>query len=150
MSALEQVRALTGDGSPQECQLTVGALTEDLQTMLRLIAMATGRFIVIVDVPGGRYVQFMGSEAGSLIAECSSNEFLEGPERLSDEAEELLPELGWDWPAPPNQPNWVKVEHDEAGALDLAVLAAHTLRRVLGCAQSDLVELSAYRSTAVP
>lgn len=36
-----------------------------------------------------------------------------GEERLTSEDEELLAELGWGWPAPPDQLNWQVVGFDE-------------------------------------
>ena len=47
---------------------------------------------------------------------------------------------------PPDQLNWIKVEFDENAVLDSAVLALHTLRRVFGCGDDDVVYAQFFRS----
>jgi hypothetical protein len=124
-------------------------LQERLDGVLRLMLASSRRWLLTIDADWEHYVQFLAGENGVLVAECVSNEFLEGDARLSEEAEELLPELGWGWPAPPNQPNWVTVEEGEHIALDGSVLALQTLRRVLGCADDDVVQVNPFRSSTV-
>jgi hypothetical protein len=126
---------------------TVAELDSRLPAGLDLMVSSPTRWILIAKTNLGRYVQFLATEEGVLVAECVSNEFLQGESRLSEESEELLPVLGWDWPAPPNQPNWRRVEFDKNAALDSAVLAVHTLRRVFGCRDDDVVYARLFRSS---
>jgi hypothetical protein len=126
--------------------ITVRELELRLQEALELMMRSPSRWILIVETASEHYVQFLANEDGVLFAECVSNEFLKGEARLSEEAEELLPVLGWQWPAPPNQPNWVTVEFDEEAALDVAVLALHTLRRVFGCGDDEVLSARIFRS----
>lgn len=133
-----------GDG-PEP--IRVAELDSRLPEELGLMLRSPNRWILIVTTKSGLYVQFLASEEGVLVAECVSNEFLHGETSLSEESEELLPALGWDWPAPPNQPNWIKVEFDENAALDSAVLAVHTLRRVFGCRDDDVVYARLFQSS---
>jgi hypothetical protein len=117
-----------------------------LPEALGLMVRSPSRWILTVETISALYVQFLATEDGVLVAECVSNEFLHGHFGLSEEAEELLPVLGWDWPAPPDQLNWIKVEFDENAVLDSAVLALHTLRRVFGCGDDDVVYAQFFRS----
>jgi len=71
-----------------------------------------GRWIFILDAgrSGGRYVQVLVYEDGSIVAEASSNNFLEGSDCLSAEQEKMLLTMGWHEPHLPGKPNWWSVQ----------------------------------------
>ena len=68
---------------PATWTMTLKALHRDLVGLIDLLVNSPGRWIFILDagLPGGRYVQLLLCEDGSVVAEASSNTFLEGPER---------------------------------------------------------------------
>jgi len=103
-------------------------------------------FVVDRHGPPLRYVQVLAPPGGGLIAECVSNEYLEGDERLSVENEELLPTLGWDWPSPPQKRNWFF--HDEVlnSGSAIGMLLMKTLREVFGLADDDIVTMTVFPS----
>lgn len=136
------------DGTDERDPVPVrlGELDGRLSRALELMVRSPARWILVIETASELYVQFLADEEGTLVAECVSNQFLDGDVVLSEEAEELLPVLGWQWPAPPNQPNWITVEFHNDAALDTAVLALHTLRRVFGCDDDDPVFARLFRS----
>lgn len=131
-----------------EGTLTFAEFDERLCPTLEAMLDGRGRWVLVVEGTPTRYVQFL-TEERVIVAECVSNEFLEGDDRLAEDAEELLPELGWDWPAPPNQPNWLTVQDDDNAALDISVLALQTMRRVFECTDESVVSARLYRSKLV-
>ena len=130
--------------------VTLGHLASGgLEEALGLMVRSPGRWILIVEAPGHRYVQFLAPEDGGLVAECVSNAYLDDEWRLSEDDEELLPQLGWGWPEPPDQLNWQTVEFAEVAVLDVAVLAVHTLRQVFDVEDEDALLVLLDRSSRV-
>jgi hypothetical protein len=97
---------------PATWTISLGALHRDLVGLIDLPVSSPGRWILILDAgrPGGRYVQLLVCEDGSIVAEASSNDFLEGPDRLSAEEEAALSAIGWNEPCLPGKPNWWSVQ----------------------------------------
>ena len=97
---------------PATWTTTLSALRDDLVELIELLVSSPGRWIFILDAgrPGGRYVQVLVYEDGSIVAEASSNNFLEGSDCLSAEQEKMLLTMGWHEPHLPGKPNWWSVQ----------------------------------------
>lgn len=121
-------------------------LESRLMRVLQLMTGSPGRWILIISF-GKYYVQFLAPEEGGLIAECVSNAYQPEGAGLSLEQEELLPELGWGWPAPPDHLNWHAVEWESDSYTDLAALGIQTLRRVFGCLDDDALTVKFFHSS---
>jgi hypothetical protein len=119
-----------------------------LADVLQFMVNSLSRWILIIQMARGRYVQFLASEEGALISECVSNSYLLDTSKLSEDDEELLAELGWGWPSPPKQLNWRTVEFGPGTTVDCAVLAVHTLRRVFGRRDDDELQVKLFRYVA--
>jgi hypothetical protein len=127
-------------GTRQEARVPFAEVNRDLSDLAERMLRTPGRWVLVLeieDVPLHYTQLWTDHDDGVILAECVSNEFLEGPSRLTDEQKELLPTLGWDWPAPPNQPNWRSIEFQQDAALGAAILVAHTMRKVFGCTDQD-------------
>ena len=87
-------------------------LRRDLVALIELFVNTPGRWILILNLgeAGGRYVQLLAQEDGSILCEASSNNFLEGPDRLSRRQERALADLGWTEPGAESRPNWWTAE----------------------------------------
>ena len=85
--------------------MTLSALRRDLIGLIDLLVGGPGRWIFILDagLPGGRYIQLLVHEDGSIFAEASSNNFLEDSDLLSAEEEVALVDIGWNEPRPSGQ-----------------------------------------------
>jgi hypothetical protein len=146
------VRAYVSDANTRVGALEVvaptSAIIRPLPSLLELLRKRQERWIFIAEVANSctRYVQVLATEEHGLFAECISNEFLHDEDRLSPEQEELLPLLGWEWPAPPNKPNWTF--HDELLDTGSAVgrLLAKTVSQVFGLVESDEILIKVLRS----
>ncbi len=92
--------------------MTLDALRRHLVGLVDLLVESPGRWIFILDVgrPGGRYVQLLVHEDGSILYEVSSNNALDEPDRLSPRQEQTLGAMGWNAPRGESQPNWWAVE----------------------------------------
>jgi hypothetical protein len=123
-----------------------GHLKCRLPKALDLMFSSSCRWILINETRDGFYLQFLATENGAVISECVSNEYRPPESMLSVDMEETLPTLGWNWPAPPNQMNWQTIEYDQERVLDSANLATHTLRRIIGCQDDDLMRAKLTRS----
>ena len=114
-----------------------------LHWVLDVLAKSAQRWVVILETTNepARYVQVLVTSAGSMWAECVSNSFLTGDDRLDENQCEILPTLGWEWPGPPAFPNWHL--HDEllntGGAI--ASLMSHTFRDVFGVSVNDQIRV---------
>jgi hypothetical protein len=119
-----------------------------LADILDLMRENARRWILIIEPVKSprRFVQVLAPSNGALIAECVSNEFLQGDDQLGDRENELLSVLGWDWPAPLNKPNWSF--HDELLNTGSAVreLLIKTIRRVFDCTEDDILALKMFPS----
>ncbi len=102
----------SGRIDPATWTMSLAALRYDIVGLIDRLVSAPGRWIFILDAgrPGGRYVQLLVYEDGSIVAEASSNNFLEGSDRLSIEQEKALVTMGWHEPCPPGKPNWWSVQ----------------------------------------
>ena len=92
--------------------MTLGVLRRDLLGLIDLLVKTPGRWILILGAGRslGRYVQLLVHEDGSILYEASSNNFLEGPDRLSPEQEQALGAMGWTEPEAENRLNWWSAE----------------------------------------
>ncbi len=93
-----------------------------------------------------RYVQVLATSEGVLFAECVSNEFLQDDDQLGNRENELLPILGWDWPAPPNKPNWTFQDELLNTGNAVSDLLIKTIRRVFSCTDDDILLLKVFPS----
>jgi hypothetical protein len=113
----------------------------DLVDLIDLLVRSPGRWIFILE-PGesDRYLQMLVYEDGSIFAEAVSNNFLEGPDRLSAEEETELSAIGWNEPRLPVKPNWWSVQATiYPDTSKLAGLVLGTLEAVYGLCGTDLV-----------
>jgi hypothetical protein len=86
-------------------------------------------------------------EDGSIFAEAVSNNFLEGPDRLSAEEETELSAIGWNEPHLPSKPNWWSVQATiYPDTSRLARLVLGTLESVYGLRGTDLVTCKLFDS----
>jgi hypothetical protein len=127
---------------PATWTMTLGALRYDLLGLIDRLVSSPGRWIFILDAghPGGRYVQLLVYEDGSIVVEASSNNFLENSDRLSTEQEKALFTMGWNEPHRPGKPNWWSVQPTiNPDTSKLARLILATLESVYGLSGTDLV-----------
>ena len=117
-----------------------------LPKALDLMFSSSCRWILIIETQAGFYLQFLATENGAVISECVSNEYRPPESMLSVDMEETLPTLGWNWPASPNPMNWQTIEYDKEQVLDSAILATHTLRRISGCQDDNLMRAKLFPS----
>ena len=122
--------------------MTLDVLRRDLVGLIELLVNTPGRWILrlLVGKPEGRYVQLLAHEDGSLLYEASSNNFLEGADRLTSDQEQALASLGWAEPGGENRPNWWSAEatiHPDTRAVAQRVLT--TLEKVFGLRASDTI-----------
>ena len=91
---------------PHSEQATLGEVERNLASVLDRMVYGPGRWVLIVGSVDGctKYVQFLGYEDGSLVAEAVSNAYLVEPHRLSEDDEAALLRLGWQPPCPPADP----------------------------------------------
>lgn len=154
MSAMNERSALASLELRREIQtmeVPFREVSRDLSELVARMIEASGRWVLVLEagVNEAHYVQVLTEHDDEiLLAECVSNEFLVGAERLTDEQEELLPTLGWDWPSPPNQPNWSTIEFNRDVSLELARQVAHTLSRVFGCTKESRVKVTIFPGTS--
>ena len=94
--------------------------------------------------PSGYFVQALVNEHGDVCAECVSNVFIADGFKLTEEQEELLPSLGYAWPAPPSSPNWQLSDPLLSSGSVISRLFMRTLREVLHIQESDVVNVSVY------
>ncbi len=127
---------------PATWATTLSALRDDLVELIELLVSSPGRWIFILDAgcPGGRYVQLLVYEDGSIVAEASSNNFLEDSDRLSIEQEKALVTMGWNEPCLPGKPNWWSVQTTiNPDTKEVASLVLGTFDVVFQLCGSDLV-----------
>jgi len=107
------------------------------------------RWIMILEIAAepSKYVQVLSPGIGGLWAECVSNEFLGCDDWLSEEQCEELPLLGWEWPGPPESPNWHFHDHLLDTGTAVAGLLRRTLRRILGVEPTDVMRIVLIRKT---
>jgi hypothetical protein len=122
--------------------MTLRVLGRDLVRLIDTLVESPGRWILILDVgeTGGRYVQLLVHEDGSILYEASSNNFLEGRDCLNSQQERMLESMGWTAPGGRNRPNWWAVEatiYPETKAVALHLL--ETLKMVFSVGSSDMI-----------
>ena len=122
--------------------MTLRVLGRDLVRLIDTLVESPGRWILILDVgeTGGRYVQLLVHEDGSILYEASSNNFLEGRDCLNSQQERMLESMGSTAPGGRNRPNWWAVEatiYPETKAVALHLL--ETLKMVFSVGSSDII-----------
>jgi hypothetical protein len=127
---------------PATWTMTLGVLRRHLVGLIDLLVESPGRWIFILDVgqPGGRYLQILVHEDGSLLYEASSNNALGGPDCLTSDQEQALASLGWTEPGGENKPNWWSAEatiHPDTRAVARRLLK--TFEEVFGARGSDMI-----------
>jgi hypothetical protein len=128
--------------------MRLSTLRRDLVGLIDLLVSSPGRWIFILE-PGGsdRYSQMLIYEDGSIFAETVSNNFLEGPDRLTAEEEAELSAIGWNKPRLPAKPNWWSVQATiYPDTAKLAGLVLGTLGSVYGLCGPDLVTCKLFDS----
>jgi hypothetical protein len=117
-------------------------------SLIDLLVSSPGRWVFILE-PGesDRYLQMLVYEDGSIFAEAVSNNFLEGPDRLSTEEEAALGTIGWNEPRLLDRPNWWSMQATiYPDTSKLAGLVLGTLESVYGLCGTDLVTAKLFDS----
>lgn len=120
-------------------------------------ALQEDHYLVVSLKGTNRYVQFAAQGHWGMRAECVSNEYLSGPERLDERQLARLRELGWHDPTgsapestperdPDGSPNHFVECSAKAAVAGLADLAVTTLVDVLGVAHPGFLEYKAFDS----
>ncbi|MGA2805023.1 MAG: hypothetical protein ABSF89_11635 [Acidimicrobiales bacterium] len=125
---------------PATWTMSLGALHRDLVQLIDVLVKSPGRWILILDSghPGGRYVQLLLCEDGSIVAEASSNNFLEGRDRLSAAQDGALAGIGWNEPRLPKRPNWWSTQATiDPDTKEVARLVLEAFAAVYGLRDSD-------------
>jgi hypothetical protein len=122
---------------------TLHLLGRDLVRVIGTLVESPGRWILILDVgePGGRYVQPLVHEDGSILYEASSNNFADGTDRLSPQQEEMLEQNAWTRPKGKNRPSWWAAEasiYPDTKAVATRVL--ETPKKVLAVGSSEVIK----------
>jgi len=128
---------------------TLTALGHDLVELIDLLVVSPGRWIFILDAGhlGGRYVQLLVYEDGSVVAEASSNNFLEESDRLSAEQDKALVTMGWNEPSLPAKPNWWSVQATiDPDTKEVASLVLGTLDVAYRLCSSDVIVARVFSS----
>jgi hypothetical protein len=129
--------------------MRLSTLRRDLVGLIDLLVGSPGRWVFILE-PGesDRYLQMLVYEDGSIFAEAVSNNFLEGPDRLSIEEEAALSILGWSEPHLSSRPNWWSVQATiYPDTSRLARLVLGTLESVYGLCGTDMVTCKLFDSS---
>lgn len=125
-------------------------MVDELRLGTTVLAMMAAplRLILILSSGSYGYVQFLAPRDGdTLYSECVSNEFLPAPHALSPDDEDRLATLGWNWPSPPERPNWHQADSGEGAVLDATARALTTLRGSFGVDDAHAVRVKLFRST---
>ena len=80
----------------------------------------------------------------SVIGECVSNQFLDAHHQFTPEQEDVLRSIGWNEPAPNQDPNWFFEAETDAELITLTEMTQRTVREVMGLCDWDVVEVSFY------
>lgn len=92
-------------------------------------------------------MQALAFEDGSLVVEAAGGSGAEISKRLSQEAEDLLGELGWESPSLPSSPNWRRVESTTSPDIDgVATQMIRTLRDGFGLKGRDQILITLFAS----
>src|SRR5262245_12102039 len=75
-------------------------LSTEIAERLEDLMLYQTQFLIIERVASPYYVQFLPTEQGELYCEAVGNHYLEGADRLDEEAELDLIGLGWSSPTP--------------------------------------------------
>ncbi len=142
-------------GERFNAELRVAQLEQLLPSAIDRLRSDSHKMALLLELagPSGYFVQALANEDGDVCAECVSNQFVADGFKLTQEQEELLPALGYAWPAPPSSPNWQLSDPLLSGGSVISGLFMRTLRQVLHVQESDVVKVSVYdvgsRSTKV-
>jgi hypothetical protein len=127
-------------------------VTAGLESLLGQLVAAPGRWIFIIEDARTpvHYIQFLCYEDGSLLAEVTSNIFLDQLQDTRhrwDEPQKELAGLGWQPPAPTWKPNWTDIWPVFSPPVDVvAARARRTLAEVFGLSGDDAVVVKMFSS----
>ena len=155
MAPIEPQPASAPAGAPPRRSADWPAFAQRLASVLG--ALQEDQCLVVSLKGTNRYVQFAAQGHWGLRAECVSNEYLSGPERLDERQLARLRELGWHDPTgsapestperdPDGSPNHFVECSAKAAVAGLADLAVTTLVDVLGVAHPGFLEYKAFDS----
>ena len=88
--------------------------------------------VAIVEFEDVRYVQFLATSVGTLVAEVVSNLNIGDAVALTPEAETHLRRAGWSEPTSGSKPNWRFEANDLAGVLRVVTMTRDAVYHVLG------------------
>jgi hypothetical protein len=147
-----------GNGQVHRRRTTVFELTRGHGSILAQFRAKPGRWVVTIEADAyrcvdcgefnSRYLQFMALENGhSVIGECVSNQFLDAHHQFTPEQEDVLRSIGWNEPAPSQEPNWFFEAATDVELITLTEMTQRTVREVMGLCDWDVVEVSFYEMT---
>ena len=125
-----------------ETTISVGDFAQGLEDLLRALCERPGRWILIAEdaLRPHHFWQALCYEDGGLFVEVVSNYYLHGDDRLTDVDGQWLATHGWRVPAPPEWPNWSRVEDTTSPAVgEVARQAVEAMAVVFGLGIADLV-----------
>jgi len=155
MAPIDSQPASAPTGAPPRRSADWPAFAQRLASVLG--ALQEDHYLVVSLKGTNRYVQFAAQGHWGLRAECVSNEYLSGPERLDERQLARLRELGWRDPTgsapestperdPDGSPNHFVEWPAKTAVTGLADLAVTTLVDVLGVAHPGFLEYKAFDS----
>lgn len=155
MAPIDSQPASAPTGAPPRRSADWPAFAQRLASVLG--ALQEDQYLVVSLKGTNRYVQFAAQGHWGMRAECVSNEYLSGPERLDERQLARLRELGWHDPTgsapestperdPDGSPNHFVECSAKAAVAGLADLAVTTLVDVLGVAHPGFLEYKAFDS----
>lgn len=123
--------------------LALDSLIANLPELLLHHLLSDKRVALIIEVSGGRYVQFLASEKQSLIVECVSNRFLDDDVRLDLDDEMRLLDIGFNPPGIESEPhpNWWWHSEEPTDVMVASSMGARALDLVLRVPRTELVTL---------
>ena len=131
------------DDHRTEQATTLAQLERHFEELLSRLVFGPGRWVLIAEDQDSRYVQVLAYEDGSVIAEVTSDNHLEGEQRWSEDDEEKLVALGWQRPSLPKRPNWLAVFPTISPDIaKVRALLMVTLRTIFGLGDPDRLVLT--------
>jgi hypothetical protein len=103
-------------------------LSTEIAERLEALMLYQTQFLIIERVASPYYVQFLPTEQGELYCEAVGNHYLEGADRLDDEAELDLIGLGWSSPTP----NFSQLWDEQLPFAEIGDRMARTLIEIFG------------------
>ena len=110
----------------------VGSFISNLPELLGAMVVDPRCLVAVVEFEDVRYVQFLATSVGTLVAEVVSNLNIGDAVALSSEAEAHLRRAGWSEPSFGSKPNWRFEADDVDGVMRIVTMTRDAVYHVLG------------------